>query len=194
MDPELFQALFGGMGGGAPGAMVPPPGMLGGMTAPQGFGDAAALTAAGPQMMPKPVEPYMTDPLATGAPPAPAPVPMPMPRPELAQPASLGAVLDPTAGVPLPRPRPAEAGPGAVTPPLKDFELAKAKGITDALKGVVAPPAPQAQKVSTPHAPAMAKLQGGNVAELLAQLGIGPQQAFPGLKLPSTLGQALSGR
>jgi hypothetical protein len=56
------------------------------------------------------------------------------------------------------------------------------------------PDAPVAQKVSTPHAPQVAKIQAGNLADLLASLGIGPQQALPGLKLPSTLGQALGGR
>jgi hypothetical protein len=114
--------------------------------------------------------------------------------PQLAQPASLGAVLDPTTStIPIPRARPVEAPGGTYAAQAGAAGGLDTKGILGALKSVVAPPAPQAQKVSTPHAPQMAKLPGGNVAELLAQLGIGPQQAFPGLKLPSTLGQALGG-
>jgi hypothetical protein len=185
MDPELLQMLMLGGGGGFPAPMVPPPGMLSPPTAVQGFGDAAALTQA-PVVPPmRPVEPYMTDPLAAGTPaavPPPTGVVPPVPTPT-----TLGAALEPS--VPMPQPRPAGA-PGA-TPSMNGVA---AKSLTDTLRGVIPPAPPQAQKVSTPHAAPMAKLQSGNVADLLASLGIGPQQAFPGLKLPSTLGQALGGR
>lgn len=102
---------------------------------------------------------------------------------------TVGSVLEP---VPLPTPRPANA-PTAPT----DASGAKKSG-TDALlqslRGVQMPKPPEAQKVSTPHAPALRPIQSGGLAELMASLGVGPQQAFPGLKLPSTLGAALGGR
>jgi hypothetical protein len=184
MDPTLdygalIQALFGSGPAAAqpmvprpqiPVPPVPAPGMVAGPTAPIPAPQGFEMTNTGNPMPPRPAEPYMTDPMVTGA-----------------QPTTLGAALEPT--IPLPRPRPAEA-PAATTNPT----AVNVKGMTDALKGVIAPPAPSSQKVGTPHPPAMGKLQGGNVAELLASLGIGPQQAFPGLKLPSTLGQALAGR
>lgn len=138
--------------------------------------------------MPAPVEDYRTAPYTA---------------PTNNQPASLGASLEP----PMPRPRPTGTGAnptGYDTNPWSAGGIlgpnagagggrtsAEKSAMLSALKGVVPPQAPQAQKVSTPHAPPMAKMTGGNVAELLAALGIGPQQAFPGLKLPSTLGQAL---
>lgn len=64
-------------------------------------------------------------------------------------------------------------------------------GILSTLRGVQAPAAPTPQKVGTPAQPALKPIQGGAYFDLLASLGIGPQQALPGLKLPSTLGQAL---
>lgn len=167
LDPQLFQMLFGStaMTPVVP-PVVPPP-----MPAP---------TMA--PMMGRPAEPYMTDPLVPGG---------QTPQVPVSAPASLGASLEPQ--VPMPQPRPAEApgGANANANAAEQAGNANKSAMLSALKGVVAPAAPQAQKVSTPHAPAMAKLAGGNVAELLAALGIGPQQAFPGLKLPSTLGQAL---
>lgn len=179
MDPELLSLLFGGI-----------PGMTGPVAAmPQTVAGGAPIApmAVPPTLAPpltRPIEPYMTDPLAMGT-------PTPQMPTMAAQPASLGASLEPT--IPFPRPRPPEAPGGTygAQGPMGGNDPSK---IAAALKGVVAPQAPQAQKVGTPHAPTLGKLQGGNVAELLAQLGIGPQQAFPGLKLPSTLGQALGGR
>lgn len=206
MDPELLSLLFGGipgMTGGMPGAAIPPaapivapppppvvapaaPQMMAGppapMVAPQGF----EMTNTGNPRMPAPGEDYRTQSMN------------PVPAPDYASwapgagagPTSLGAALEP-AGVPMPRPRPAEAGPGANQLP------AAAPGgdaLLKTLRGVQAPAAPTPQKVSTPHAPQIAKIQGGALADLLASLGIGPQQALPGLKLPSTLGQALGGR
>lgn len=149
-----------------------------------------ALTSGSPAMpdptlapMPsRPVEPYMTDPLAGGQPQVPVPTPQPAGLP------SLGASLEPNPTGYATNPWSKEGILGSGSVPKGTSSIA------DSLKGVVTPQAPQAQKVSTPHAPTLAKLPGGNVAELLAQLGIGPQQAFPGLKLPSTLGQALGGR
>lgn len=141
------------------------------------FGSPPPTTAVPPTLMP-------------GATPIIPPTMMPQ---MMSSPVSLGESLDPT--VPLPRSRPPEAPGGTyaaqAVPGSAGGDPSK---MLATLKGVVTPPAPVAQKVSTPHAPPMAKLQGGGVAELLASLGIGPQQAFPGLKLPSTLGQALGGR
>jgi hypothetical protein len=180
MDPTLdygalINALFGG------GTSQPP-------LVPTGLQAPGQLPSAPVPLMPpaqtRPIEPYMTDPLMSGSPTPPV-------MPQLSQPASLGAVLDPT--VPIPRPRPAEAPGGTYAAQTSQSAVNDPSRLLNSLKGVVAPPPPVAQKVGTPHAPTMAKLQGGNVAELLASLGIGPQQAFPGLKLPSTLGQALGG-
>lgn len=138
------------------------------MVAPQSF----EPTNTGNPMMMGPSEAYRSEPMGA--------------------PTSLGAALEPApAGVPIPRPRPPEAPTAAAAP--------AAAGGTDALlkslRGVQMPAPPTPQKVSTPHAPAVAKMsQQSGLIDLLASLGIGPQQALPGLKLPSTLGQALGGR
>lgn len=169
LDPQLFQMLFGST------AMTPP-------VVPPGVPPPMPDPSLTP-MMARPAEPYMVDPLVPGGQTPQPSVPMPQSRP-----ASLGASLEPnpTGYDTNPWSKQGILAPGGNTPANPNIA-----GGLNALKGVVAPAAPQAQKVSTPHAPPMAKLQGGNVAELLAALGIGPQQAFPGLKLPSTLGQAL---
>lgn len=161
MDPDILRLLLGGMGGGLTG--VPGPDLAGGT----------------PGMMMPPVASSMP-----GADMLPAPMPAPvMP--------SLGAALDPVPSFPggsppLPTIRPAGApGPTPLAPAAGSDALLKT------LRGVQMPAPPVPQKVSTPHAPTLAKIQGGGLADLLASLGIGPQQALPGLKLPSTLGQAL---
>jgi hypothetical protein len=57
------------------------------------------------------------------------------------------------------------------------------------------PKAAEPQKITTPHAPQLKPIQS-NLADLFSTLGITPGQAMGGggLKLPSTLGQALGGR
>lgn len=172
MDPQLLAALLGpeGMMAMSQPPVVPP------APAPPMIAPPPALAQA-PAAMPPPMtmapnEAYRSEPIGI---------------PVSAAPTSFGAALEP-AGVPLPQARPTSApGPAPVAPVGGDALL-------NSLKGVKAPEAPTAQKVSTPHAPQLAKIQGGALFDLLASLGIGPQQALPGLKLPSTLGQALGGR
>lgn len=190
MDMATLMALFGNMGGMPSSPMLPtgpelglagmdtmsPPmaGMLPG-------GPVGAMPAMAPPQeayrgeMPQGTpyqEPYRSEPAAMG------------------QPMSLGAALEPSGGgVPMPRPRPAEApGPSAGAPAAGGDALLKT------LQGVKAPAAPVPQKVGTPNLPALQKIQSGGFADLLASLGIGPQTAMAGLKLPSTLGQALGGK
>lgn len=157
------------------------PAMVAGPPAPLPPMQSFEPTNPGNPMQMGPSEAYRSDPM--GGPSTPYNEPY---RSDPYQPQSLGASLDPR--VPMPQPRPAAAGPGAAAAP------APGAGLLKALQGVKAPEAPQAQKVSTPAQPALRPIQSGGFAELMASLGIGPQQAFPGLKLPSTLGQALGGR
>lgn len=183
MDPEtLAMLMFQGSGALPPmpqpvvAPVMPPPALAmapgvapvgppAPMPAPQSF----EQTNTGNPMMMGPSEAYRSEPAGV--------------------PTSLGAALTPGGGVPLPQPRPADA-PGATPVPAAGGSDALLKS----LRGVTAPAAPTPQKVSTPHAPQLGKIQGGQLFDLLASLGIGPQQALPGLKLPSTLGQALGGR
>lgn len=207
VDPRMLDPVGALSGGASPAQPSILPGMGAGSQMPQ------------PPLSPpvaRPAEPYMSQlpPMsdlgaggtlpATQAPPSimalgmgaggalPTPQaapPVPMPA---AGPNSLGAALEPnptgygtnpwsSGGVLAP-------GAGGAAKPGGGDALLKT------LRGVQAPAAPVPQKVSTPHAPQVAKIQGGALADLLASLGIGPQQALPGLKLPSTLGQALGGR
>lgn len=180
MDPELFAQIFGSTLFGpqtaaaipaipaAPTVAAPPVGPTEGPPAPfppvQSFEPTNITSGFG---TPKPVEPYMTEAMAS---------------------TPLGASLEPAApsgGVPVPTPRP----PGAPT----GTPAGQSNALLNSLKGVQMPAAPVAQKVSTPHAPALRPVQGGGLLELLNALNIGAQ-GVPGLKLPSTLGQALGGR
>lgn len=190
MDPDILAWLMSGGMGPQPGAMLP------GVSAPAG-----APAVAPPVVAPPPVAPVAAMPPAPMVPPQSFeptntgnPMMMRPPEPYMSEPAqSLGAALTPApaggSGVPLPQPRPANA-PGATPVP----ETGGSDALLKTLRGVQMPAAPTPQKVSTPHAPQLGKIQAGGLADLLASLGIGPQQALPGLKLPSTLGQALGGR
>lgn len=176
----LLTSLFGNSDlNGAPlappvlpaGPTVPPPGASYGPPAPfppvQGFEPTNVTTGFG---APKSVEPYMSEPMPAG------PVP------------SLGQSLEPAPqGVPLPKPRPADA------PTAAQANAQQGAGLLKTLQGVQMPKPPEAQKVATPHLPTLRPIQGGGIFDLLASLGMGPQQALPGLKLPSTLGAALAG-
>jgi hypothetical protein len=99
---------------------------------------------------------------------------------------SLGQSLEPSAaaGVPLPTPRPADA-PKAP---------ASGDALLKSLQGVKAPAAPTPQRVGTPHMAPLRPIQSGGFFDLMASLGIGPQQAMSGMKLPGTLGAALGGK
>lgn len=81
---------------------------------------------------------------------------------------------------------PASAAPAAASP-------GGANALTGALRGMAAPTVPAAQKVSTPAAPRMPDIKGG---ELLAMLLATADGGVPGGRkinpLPGTLGQALN--
>lgn len=103
--------------------------------------------------------------------------------------------------VPLPRPRPQGMDVGAqrAGAPMDITSTAQKAGeapagktpsFLDALKGVKAPANPELQKVSTPAAPRVAtQIKGGDLIALLSALNAAPGAG--GLKLPSTLGQAI---
>lgn len=137
---------------------------------------------------------YMTP--GVGAPSAAPPPGVPMPMSRLT---SLGAALEPSAtGNPTGHAVNPWSSKGTLGSGPASASGASAAAGSDALlktlRGVKAPEAPTPQKVGTPSLPALKPIQGGAYFDLLASLGIGPQQALPGLKLPSTLGQALGGR
>lgn len=128
----------------------------------------------------------------------PAPPVMASPTPEVPP---LGASLEPQIPMPTPNPlRQADIAQDAAQDTSDAAAVPQAPGavpgsaLLKTLQGVQMPAPPLAQKVSTPHLPPLKPIQGGGLMELMAQLGIGPQQAMPGLKLPSTLGQSLGGR
>lgn len=50
--------------------------------------------------------------------------------------------------------------------------------ILNSLRGVTAPAAPTAQKVSTPHAPQVRPIQGGELVNMLAAMGMGPRDIW----------------
>lgn len=214
MDPELLSRLMG---------LLNPisSAQAAGPIAPNSL-DVQDLQRAEPQIMtpyarvppdypqPGPIIPPTPAPPATLAgattPPPPAtpasPVPgVPTPtnplmaesyRSEPAPAATLGSVLEPHPPVTT-----GSANAAPVGPPIADTSSVSKRSSGDdllkTLRGVQMPKPPEVQKVSTPHAPALRPIQSGGLAELMASLGVGPQQAFPGLKLPSTLGQALGG-
>jgi hypothetical protein len=118
-----------------------------------------------------------------------------------AGPTDVGAALTGNT-VPLPRPRPqgtdvgAQSRPGAPMDITSDAQKAgagadgKKPSFLDALKGVKAPPNPEVQKISTPAAPRpTTAIKGGDLMALLTALNAAPGAG--GIKLPSTLGQAL---
>jgi len=182
MDPEtLAMLLFQGSG-----ALPPMPPQTPQVAVPP-VPTPTTVQAAVPQMPPAPLPPVQSfEPTNTGNPMVMGPNEAYRSEPYQGGgvPSTLGRALN--GPVPVPQARPAEA-PGAAP-------AGGGNALLNTLKGVKMPDAPVAQKVSTPHAPQVAKIQAGNLADLLASLGIGPQQALPGLKLPSTLGQALGGR
>lgn len=50
--------------------------------------------------------------------------------------------------------------------------------ILNSLRGVTAPAAPVAQKVGTPHAPQLRPIQGGELVNMLAAMGMGPRDIW----------------
>lgn len=190
MDPELLAFLFAGGGAGlpvipppmptsAPVVPVPTPTTMG--TPQQEPYRSELMPASG--MMPRPQEDYRTQPAGLPT----TSVPMPMPRPS-----NLGAALDGGGGYAGNPWSPGGIGDASAAMGSSP-RVGSSNALLQSLRGVQAPAAPTPQKVSTPHAPQLRPIQGGGFADLLASLGIGPQQALPGLKLPSTLGRALAG-
>ena len=181
MDPDLLLALLGPEGAMALSQPPVQPSMLPQVppVAVPPVPTPTTMPAAVPSgpMMARPPEPYMSQPMP----------------PEGGGPATLGAALTPGGGDYGGNPwsRGGIADPNASRP----GAVAGSDALLKSLRGVTAPAAPTPQKVSTPHAPTPVKLgQNSALIDLLSSLGIGPQQALPGLKLPSTLGQALGGR
>lgn len=171
-DTGLFNWLFGTGAMAAPGmvpSVVPPVAAPGDL-----FGPPTPLVPA------QSYEP--TNITAVRPPPPPSEDYRSVPMPSLGE--SIGGS---STGVPLPRPRPADA-PGPTTPGGGSDALLKT------LQGVKAPAPPTPQRVSTPNLPPLRPIQGGQFFDMMAALGIGPQQLVSGMKLPGTLGQALGGK
>lgn len=129
--------------------------------------------------------------------PAAMPTPIPVPRPVQAPVPSLGASLEPNIG--------AQTADGTgiqgVAPYAGVETMPKAQPnlnqLTGALRGMVPPVVPAAQKVGTPAAPRLADIKGDQLLQLLmlAQSGGGlGDGGRKQLAMPSTLGQALGGR
>lgn len=178
LDPMLFNLIFGGPAAAQPLPVPAPVPQIPATPPPALMGDAFGPPAPMPPM--QSYEPTNIGPRIAAPNEAYRSEPMP----------SLGASLEPrsTGGVPVPRPRPSEA------PAAADQQSSASDRLLQSLRGVKAPEPPVAQRVATPSLPTLRPIQGGGFVDLLASLGVGPQQALPGLKLPSTLGQALGGR
>lgn len=210
MDPTDLLNMILGISPANAASPYPAPTGMGGMAGAIMSQPPLEYPQPGPRMdlVPPPAPPMAPSP-APVSPPTPAPsAPIAAPvvtPPAAAEPAypeimrrypSLGESLNPApttpaqGSVPMPRPRPSNLGKETDTPPAKPGDDALLK----TLRGVTAPQPPQAQKVGTPSLPALRPIQSGGFIDLLASLGIGPQQAMKGLQLPSTLGQALGGR
>lgn len=117
---------------------------------------------------------------------------------------SVGAAL--TGRVPMPMSRPTDVtararAPAAPMDLTSDAQKAgggdaaqsgdKMGDLAKALRGVTMPKSPELQKISSPSAPrATSSIKGGDLMLLLQALNAGPGVGG-GLKLPSTLGQAL---
>jgi hypothetical protein len=124
---------------------------------------------------------FAGDPLTPAVPAQAQPVPLPPPAPMNAPPAAVPSLGESIGGPPT---TPGGApGPGpAGTPGLGQKLGVLAQG----LRGVTAPPAPQAQRVATPHAPQTRPIGSGNdVIQMLIGLGLGPKDIVPGYRGPS---------
>lgn len=187
MDPQtmatLFQYLFGGMGqGGPPGAATPP---LSGEAVP--FGGLQ-----GPGMLPPPQPSFppggpmmasagMTPPPETGF--APSGTPLPTPRPS-----DLGSAMEPSPGYYGGSPTGPNANPNLIPigspggQPGAPMDLAKVLG------GIKAPPPPDIVKPGQAAAPQTRQIGSSELLGLLQSLMPGLSR---GLRMPTTLGQAL---
>lgn len=112
---------------------------------------------------------------------------IPMPT---ARPTDMSAMAKP-AGAPMDITSEAQKAGGAAAPAAGGDKMGE---IAKALRGVTMPKNPELQKISSPSAPrATSSIKGGDLMMLLQALNAGPGVGG-GLKLPSTLGQALGGK
>lgn len=107
----------------------------------------------------------------------------------LATPTEASSTNNP-AGAPLDIRPPAQIATEAAKAATKDTMVNK---LLATLKGVQPPQTSQIQRVGTPAAPKMTAVQGGQLMALLQALG-SAGVSTDGLKLPSTLGQAIGGK
>lgn len=91
----------------------------------------------------------------------------------------------PLAGAQPSAPTPPTASPPQATPTVQPNTLA------NVMRGVVAPPPPDVQKVT--HAPSLPQTKpiAGGLGDLMAMLGIAPPKTAAAPQLPATLRQAL---
>jgi hypothetical protein len=171
---DWLSALFGqGMGFGAPGGI---PDTTGGAVPGSAPPVATSPTPTVGASLIGPPEPY--------GPPAPAPTPMPTPAE--AGPGTPGTPWGPAPGMPMSlTPESVTAGAGALNGQQNPNLAATMNRLQTAMRGVSAPPRPDVVKPSTPHAPQIARVQGGSLQDLLSTLY--RPQALP----PQTLGQNL---
>lgn len=102
-------------------------------------------------------------------------VPMPTPRPP-----GLGESLDPVAAAPA-APDVSAVAPAAAQAAAPTTAAAGAvptNALANALRGVQAMKPPEPQRVATPHPPAQRPIQGGELVNMLAALGMGPRDVF----------------
>ena len=154
MDPSLFPFLFGGLGGlPDPATYAPAPYPSNPFESP-GFSNPGAMDAAiagAPYQAPATVAGSVGGNVAN----APPGEPMNLAPPN---PGSMGAVPGGVGGA-----RAQAANPASM--------------LQQSLRGVQAMQPPAPQKVATPHAPQLARVQPSQLINTLASLGIGPAQA-----------------
>ena len=149
MDPDWLASLFG------PGAMNTSP-LIGGTMGPTSYNTPNFLPWLNPGAGGSPTPPLVSSaapnaPTDSGAENAPAPPPVPP-----------VATAPPVATTAIP--------PGLQNKATPDSALLAL------LRGISAPAAPVAQKIDSPRLPTTHAIQAGQLANLLASLGIGPSQ------------------
>lgn len=71
-----------------------------------------------------------------------------------------------------------DMAPPSPAPPPTPAASVGGNSILNSLRGVTAPAAPQAQKVGTPHTPQLRPIQGGELVNMLAAMGLGPRDIW----------------
>lgn len=186
LDPSIFGGdNFADRFKGGPPLPIPPPAV------PPG----GAMAAPPPTAMQSPISPeaLAASAAARGIPPpaqdlTPPPPPVRLLGSTFGPEGDVGAALTgKSAGAPMditsPAQKAGEAAPAAAPDKMGKF--------AEALRGVKMPADPTVQKISSPSAPRpTTQIKGGDIVALLQALNAGAG-AGAGLKLPSTLGQAL---